>query len=126
MDSKKFINELSKSPNYKVIYDIIKKPVEMGGFDIENANVIETLFNKNKEHFQGKIRIRKKDFSFDLILNKVESINIFSYEKLNDVTISIENGENDLVFLIKNGDEIVINVEFDDGEFNFDYTKIKF
>ena len=47
MDSIKLINELYKHSEYKLLYDIIKKPVEMGGFDIENVNVIETLFNKS-------------------------------------------------------------------------------
>lgn len=127
MDSIKLTNEWKNDLELKVLYDIIKKPVQLGGFDIEHVYIKESIFNENNEHLQGRIKIEKNDLCLELILNNItyvnifdcqEYINIFEYQELKDVTISIENGENDLVFLVKNINGIVISISFSGGSFN--------
>ena len=122
MDSIKLTNEWKNDLELKVLYDIIKKPVQLGGFDIEHVYVKESIFNENNEHLQGIIKIEKNDLCLELILNKVTNINIFDYQELKDVTISIENGENDLVFLVKNINGIVISISFIGGSFCLNNT----
>lgn len=126
MDSIKLINELKNNSEFKLLYNMVKKPVELGGFDIENVYVIETLFDKNGEYLQCKIKIEKNDSFFELVLNKVECINIYDYRELKNVTISIENGESDLVFLVKIAKDIVIDIKFDSGEININNQKLIF
>lgn len=126
MDSIKLINELKNNPEFKVLYDIIKQPIEAGGFDIEHVYLRESTFNNNNDQLQGIIKIHQNDLAIELILNKVTDINILDYQTLNDVTISIENGENNLVFLVKVINDIVISVNFNDGIFKINNTKISF
>ena len=126
MDSIKLINELKNNSEFKLLYNMVKKPVELGGFDIENVYVIETLFDKNGEYLQCKIKIEKNDSFFELVLNKVECINIYDYRELKNVTISIENGESDLVFLVKIAKDIVIDIKFNSGEININNQKLIF
>lgn len=126
MDSIKLINELKNNSEFKLLYNMVKKPVELGGFDIENVYVIETLFDKNGEYLQCKIKIEKNDSFFELVLNKVECINIYDYRELKNVTISIENGESDLVFLVKIAKDIVIDIKFNSGEININNEKLIF
>ena len=124
MDSIKLINEWKNNPKFKVLYDIIKQPIEAGGFDIEHVYLRESTFNNNNDQLQGIIKIHQNDLAIELILNKVTDINILDYQTLNDVTISIENGENNLVFLVKEINDIVISVNFNDGIFKINNTKI--
>ena len=126
MDSIKLINEWKNNPEFKVLYDIIKQPIEAGGFDIEHVYLRESTFNNNNDQLQGIIKIHQNDLAIELILNKVTDINILDYQTLNDVTISIENGENNLVFLVKVINDIVISVNFNDGIFNIKNTKSSF
>ena len=126
MDSIKLINEWKNNPEFKVLYDIIKQPIEAGGFDIEHVYLRESTFNNNNDQLQGIIKIHQNDLAIELILNKVTDINILDYQTLNDVTISIENGENNLVFLVKEINDIVISVNFNDGIFKINNTKISF
>lgn len=126
MDSIKLINEWKNNPEFKVLYDIIKQPIEAGGFDIEHVYLRESTFNNNNDQLQGIIKIHQNDLAIELILNKVTDINILDYQTLNDVTISIENGENNLVFLVKEINDIVISVNFNDGIFNIKNTKSSF
>lgn len=126
MDSIKLINEWKNDPEFKVLYDIIKQPIEAGGFDIEHVYLRESTFNNNNDQLQGIIKIHQNDLAIELILNKVTDINILDYQTLNDVTISIENGENNLVFLVKEINDIVISVNFNDGIFNIKNTKSSF
>ena len=126
MDSIKLINEWKNNPEFKVLYDIIKQPIEVGGFDIEHVYLRESTFNNNNDQLQGIIKIHQNDLAIELILNKVTDINILDYQTLNDVTISIENGENNLVFLVKEINDIVISVNFNDGIFKINNTKISF
>ena len=126
MDSIKLINEWKNNPEFKVLYDIIKQPIEAGGFDIEHVYLRESTFNNNNDQLQGIIKIHQNDLAIELILNKVTDINILDYQTLNDVTISIENGENNLVFLVKVINDIVISVNFKDGIFKINNTKISF
>lgn len=126
MDSIKLINEWKNNPKFKVLYDIIKQPIEAGGFDIEHVYLRESTFNNNNDQLQGIIKIHQNDLAIELILNKVTDINILDYQTLNDVTISIENGENNLVFLVKVINDIVISVNFNDGIFKINNTKISF
>lgn len=126
MDSIKLINEWKNNPEFKVLYDIIKQPIEAGGFDIEHVCLRESTFNNNNDQLQGIIKIHQNDLAIELILNKVTDINILDYQTLNDVTISIENGENNLVFLVKVFNDIVISVNFNDGKFKINNTKISF
>lgn len=126
MDSIKLINEWKNNPEFKVLYDIIKQPIEAGGFDIEHVYLRESTFNNNNDQLQGIIKIHQNDLTIELILNKVTDINILDYQTLNDVTISIENGENNLVFLVKVINDIVISVNFNDGIFKINNTKISF
>lgn len=126
MDSIKLINEWKNNPEFKVLYDIIKQPIEAGGFDIEHVYLRESTFNNNNDQLQGIIKIHQNDLAIELILNKVTDINILDYQTLNDVTISIENGENNLVFLVKVFNDIVISVNFNDGIFKINNTKISF
>lgn len=60
------------------------------------------------------------------MLNKVECINIYDYRELKNVTISIENGESDLVFLVKIAKDIVIDIKFNNGEININNKKLIF
>ena len=126
MDSIKLINEWKNNPEFKVLYDIIKQPIEAGGFDIEHVYLRESTFNNNNDQLQGIIKIHQNDLAIELILNKVTDINILDYQTLNDVTISIENGENNLVFLVKVINDIVVSVNFNDGIFKINNTKISF
>lgn len=126
MDSIKLINEWKNNPEFKVLYDIVKQPIEAGGFDIEHVYLRESTFNNNNDQLQGIIKIHQNDLAIELILNKVTNINILDYQTLNDVTISIENGENNLVFLVKEINDIVISVNFNDGIFKINNTKISF
>ena len=126
MDSIKLINEWKNNPEFKVLYDIIKQPIEAGGFDIEHVYLRESTLNNNNDQLQGIIKIHQNDLAIELILNKVTDINILDYQTLNDVTISIENGENNLVFLVKEINDIVISVNFNDGIFKINNTKISF
>ena len=126
MDSIKLINEWKNNPEFIVLYDIIKQPIEAGGFDIEHVYLRESTFNNNNDQLQGIIKIHQNDLAIELILNKVTDINILDYQTLNDVTISIENGENNLVFLVKVINDIVISVNFNDGMFKINNTKISF
>lgn len=126
MDSIKLINEWKNNPEFKVLYDIIKQPIEAGGFDIEHVYLRDSIFNNNNDQLQGIIKIHQNDLAIELILNKVTDINILDYQTLNDVTISIENGENNLVFLVKVINDIVISVNFNDGIFKINNTKISF
>ena len=126
MDSIKLINEWKNNPEFKVLYDIIKQPIEAGGFDIEHVYLRESTFNKNNDQLQGIIKIHQNDLAIELILNKVTDINILDYQTLNDVSISIENGENNLVFLVKEINDIVISVNFNYGIFKINNTKISF
>ena len=126
MDSIKLINEWKNNPEFKVLYDIIKQPIEAGGFDIEHVYLRESTFNNNNDLLQGIIKIHQNDLAIELILNKVTDINILDYQTLNDVTISIENGENNLVFLVKVINDIVVSVNFNDGIFKINNTKISF
>ena len=126
MDSIKLINEWKNNPEFIVLYDIIKQPIEAGGFDIEHVYLRESTFNNNNDQLQGIIKIHQNDLAIELILNKVTDINILDYQTLNDVTISIENGENNLVFLVKVINDIVISVNFNDGIFKINNTKISF
>ena len=126
MDSIKLINEWKNNPEFKVLYYIIKQPIEAGGFDIEHVYLRESTFNNNNDLLQGIIKIHQNDLAIELILNKVTDINILDYQTLNDVTISIENGENNLVFLVKVINDIVISVNFNDGIFKINNTKISF
>ena len=118
MNSIKLTNEWKNDLELKVLYDIIKKPVQLGGFDIEHVYVKESIFNENNEHLQGIIKIEKNDLCLELILNKITNINVFDYQELKDVTISIENGENDLVFLVKISNDIIVSISFLNGSFN--------
>lgn len=126
MDSIKLINEWKNNPEFIVLYDIIKQPIEAGGFDIEHVYLRESTFNNNNDQLQGIIKIHQNDLAIELILNKVTDINILDYQTLNDVTISIENGENNLVFLVKVINDIVISVNFNDGIFKINNIKISF
>ena len=126
MDSIKLINEWKNNPEFKVLYDIIKQPIEAGGFDIEHVYLRESTFNNNNDLLQGIIKIHQNDLAIELILNKVTDINILDYQTLNDVTISIENGENNLVFLVKVINDIVVSVNFNDGIFKIKNTKSSF
>ena len=126
MNSIKLIADLKNNSEFKLLYDIVKKPVELGGFDIENVYVIETLFDKKGEYLQGKIKVEKNDSFFEVLLNKVECINIYDYRELKNVTISIENGESDLVFLVKIAKDIVIDIKFNSGEININNKKLIF
>ena len=126
MDSIKLINEWKNNPEFKVLYDIIKQPIGAGGFDIEHVYLRESTFNNNNDLLQGIIKIHQNDLAIELILNKVTDINILDYQTLNDVTISIENGENNLVFLVKVINDIVVSVNFNDGIFKIKNTKSSF
>lgn len=118
MDSIKLVNEWKESN--KLIYDIIKKPVQLGGFDIENVYIRESTFIQNNGELQGIIKIQKNELYFALILHKISNISIYDFQTLNSTTISIENGEKNLVFLSRFNDDDVFYIEFEGGSLNID------
>lgn len=60
MDSIKLVNEWKYSNI--LIYDIIKKPVQLGGFFIENVYIMESSFVQNNRELRGIIKIKKKNY----------------------------------------------------------------
>lgn len=117
MDSIKLVNEWKYSNI--LIYDIIKKPVQLGGFVIESVYIMESSFVQNNRELRGIIKIKKNELYFTLILHKISNISIYEFQTLNSITISIENGEKSLVFLSRVNDVVVFYIEFEGCSINF-------
>lgn len=81
---------------------------------------MESSFIQNNGELQGIIKIQKNELYYEFILHKISNINIYDFQKLNSVTISVNNGENNLVFLSKNNDDVVFKIDFEGGSISID------
>lgn len=125
MDTIKLTNEWKEQKETKWIYDLIRKPIELGGLDIENVNVIKTSTTKTEDSsINAVLNCRKDKLSFDINLLGVNEIygNELSYS---DVLLSIENGTNELVLLIRK-EEILMHIRFQSGSFKLKNKSVCF
>ncbi len=113
------ITEDWKSPlGTKWLYDLLVKPISLGGIDIDNVAIKNIHFiKKDDETIIAQIECCKDYFNFAIILVNVNQAIFAGMDKCDNVIISIENTTGCLVLLVKKDNEVLLNIFFDNGEF---------
>ena len=90
----------------------IKKSIDEDGYILDDASpTLKSIRNKLRS-MEARIKAKLQE-----LVSKEAS-------KLSQTTISIENGESDLVFLVKIAKDIVIDIKFNSGEININNEKL--
>lgn len=120
MDAKELYKEWCNFQNTQKIIDIIEKPISSGGFDIKGIENVSLSFEFNGNVLQGFLKFKKGLNFYSLLLIDIKEINNTLCNVKSTLILSIENGANNLVLLIKENDTIepLLNITFVSGGFS--------
>ena len=125
MDTIKLTNTWKEQKETKWIYDLLTKPICLGGLDIENVNVTKiSTIKADGDSINAILNCQKDDTIFTINLYGVDEV----YNKessYSNVLLSIENGSNKLVLLIKE-QETLMHIQFKSGSFKLDNNSVFF
>ena len=122
MDAVKLYNEWKKSKNTEIFAEIADMPESSGGIDIANIKNVKSYFYMKDGKLCGEICFEKNFKAFAVYLSGVSRIagNFLFADNGEKITVSVENGIDNLSLSVKQDDEIALSADFEDGRISFD------
>lgn len=122
MDAVKLYNEWKKSKNTEIFAEIADVPESSGGIDIADIKSAKSCFYIKDGTLRGELCFEKNFKAFTVYLSGVSRIaGDFSLtDSGGKLTLSVENGLNNLSLSVKQGNEITFSVDFQYGRIAFD------
>lgn len=121
MDAVKLYNEWKKSKNTEIFAEIADVPESSGGIDIADIKSAKSCFYIKDGTLRGELCFEKNFKAFTVYLSGVSRIaGDFSLtDSGGKITVSVENGIDNLSLSVKQGGETALSADFKDGRIVF-------
>lgn len=122
MDAVKLYNEWKKSKNTEIFAEIADVPESSGGIDIADIKSAKSCFYIKDGTLRGELCFEKNFKAFTVYLSGVSRIaGDFSLtDSGGKITVSVENGIDNLSLSVKQSGETALSADFKDGRIVFD------